>query len=310
MSQTIQELEEELQEIEQTCEQSNIEWQFQGALREYRGPDQVINFKDFKMEGTPKNHIKSGIVELDGMIGGFGKGDIILITGDTGDGKSTFSRFLIRKLAEQNKKSLVFSYEESNFEFLSKFRGDLPDGCLPKILSDKNPTWIERKVVEGIAKFGVECVFIDNLKGIIDYGSPKNLTTEIDFVIQKLKEIAMKYNIVLFLVAHIKKEDGKAIDKNSVKDSKTIVDTASIGLALCRVKQKQTKKQEEEEGIKYTDYTSFYLIKNRYTGKYDNFSMLFHANTGLYSENPKGNIVNENEIKELTKEIDVNTIKF
>lgn len=277
-------------------EQSELEWALKDILREYKGPDEVIRFKDFKMEGTPKNHIKSGIAKLDNIIGGFGKGDIILITGDTGDGKSTFSRFLLRKLAEQEKKSLVFSYEESNFEFLSKFHNELPDGYLPKVVADKSTVWIERKIVEGIAKFKIECVFIDNLKGIIDYGSPKPLTAEIDFTIQKLKEIAMKYNIVLFLVAHIKKEEGKAIDKNSVKDSKTIVDTSSIGIALHRVREKQPKQQEEEEGIRYTNYCSCYIIKNRYNGKCDNLSLLFHPESGLYTEKPQDKIISEEEI--------------
>lgn len=257
--------------------------------------DAVIHFKDFKMDGGDgKNHIACGIPDLDNIIGGFGKGDLHLISGDTGDGKSTFSRFLIRKFSEQGKKCLVFSYEETNQEFLSKFNGDLPDGYIPKVLTAKSPVWIEAKILEAVDMYGIEIVFIDNLKGIIDHQSKRSEVGEVDSIIQALKAIAIKYNIALFLLAHIKKLDSGLIDKNSLTGSKTIVDTASIGLALSRGREKQTKKELEEVGIKYTNYTNFYLIKNRYNGKYNNFRMLFVPETGRYVSG----IINPDDIKD------------
>ena len=67
--------------------------------------DAVIPFKDYKIkEGVGNNHIQSGILELDDITGGFGKGDLQLISGDTGDGKTTFARFLITKFSKQKKK--------------------------------------------------------------------------------------------------------------------------------------------------------------------------------------------------------------
>lgn len=260
----------------------------------HNSDDAVIAFKDYKVPvGNSSNHIKTDITELDDIVGGFGKGDLHLISGDTGDGKTTFARFLIRKFSQQGKKCLVFSYEETNAEFLSKFRGDLPEGYIPKVLTNKSPVWIEAKILEAKELFNVEIVFIDNLKGIIDYDSRRNEVSEVDSIIQRLKAIAIKYNIVLFLLAHIKKLDTGLIDKNSLTGSKTIVDTASIGLALSRGREKQTRKELEEVGIKYTNYTNFYLIKNRYNGKYQNFSMLFHPDTGLYTSG----IISKEDIK-------------
>ncbi len=253
-------------------------------LEDYTATDDaIVHFKDYKApEGTGRNHIPSNIPELDNLIGGFGKGDIILISGDTGDGKSTFSRFLIKKLSEQGKKSLVFSYEETNEEFLSKFRGELPDGYVPKVLTAKDPNWIEAKVLEAVEFYGVEAIFIDNLKGIINYDSKRNEVGEVDAIMQRLKAIAIKYNIVLFLLAHIKKSDTGLIDKNSLTGSKTIVDTASVGIALYRNPIKQNKEQEEENGKLFTNFTTCYLIKNRYRGKYENFLMEFNETTGEY----------------------------
>ena len=268
------------------------------ALEDYSSTDDaIVHFRDYKVPlGAGRNHIPSNIPDLDSLIGGFGKGDIILISGDTGDGKSTFARFLIRKLSEQKKNSLVFSYEETNEEFLSKFAGQLPDGYIPKFLTAKDPVWIEAKILEAKELYGIEAVFIDNLKGIINYDSKRNEVGEVDSIIQKLKAIAIKYNIVLFLLAHIKKSDTGLIDKNSLTGSKTIVDTASVAIALYRNREKQTRKQEEETGIKYNNYTSVYLIKNRYKGLYDSFSLLYRPENGLYTSKPQDTIVNQDEI--------------
>lgn len=281
------------------------------CLEDYTATDDaIVHFKDYKApEGTGRNHIPSNIPELDNLIGGFGKGDIILISGDTGDGKSTFARFLVRKLSEQNKKSLVFSYEETNEEFLSKFSGDLPDGYVPKVLTAKDPIWIEAKVLEATNLYGVEAIFIDNLKGILNYDSKRNEVGEVDSIMQKLKAIAIKYNVVLFLLAHIKKSDTAVIDKNSLTGSKTIVDTSSVGIALYRNRADQKKGEAEEGGIKYTNFTTAYLIKNRYRGVYDNFRMQYFPITGLYGPAPKkittekskrsDSIISKEEIEEL-----------
>lgn len=290
----LEEINAEIQRIEQEWKDGDTDiqdatYRISETLKDYSGDDRVVHFKDYKvLNGVAKHHIPTSIGGLDAMIGGFGKGDIILISGDTGDGKSTFARFLIRKFSEQNKKSLVFSYEESNEEFLSKFQGELPDGYLPIILTAKSPTWIEAKVLEAVLKYGIEIVFIDNLKGIIDHESRRSDVGEVDFIIQRLKEIARKYNIVLVLLAHIKKLDDGLIDKNSLTGSKTIVDTASVGIALRRNEEKLTKQQKEDTGRRFTNYTTFYLIKNRYKGVYDNFQMLYHPDTGLYTEKEEG----------------------
>ena len=308
---------EEIQLIEQEWKEGGED--IQGAthrvkelLENYHNSDDaVIPFKDYKVPaGFGKNHIPTTIPDLDNLIGGVGKGDIILISGDTGDGKTTFSRFLVRKFAEQNKKCLYFSYEETNEEFLSKFRGELPEGYIPKVLTAKSPVWIEAKILEAKELYNIEIVFIDNLKGIIDYDSKRNEVGEVDSIIQKLKAIAIKYNIVLFLLAHIKKSDTGLIDKNSLTGSKTIVDTASVGIALYRGRENQYE-NKEVVGIKYNNWTSFYLIKNRYKGKYDNFSMQFDPETGLYQsgkmplpekkKKSQGNIISEKDIAEAMK---------
>jgi len=298
----INEINQRIQDIEEEWKMGDTDYQdatyrAEEALKDFTSEDdKVIHFKDFKPDvGMAKHHIQTNIKELDNLTGGMGKGDLILISGDTGDGKSSFARFLIRKFSEQKKNSLVFSYEESNQEFLEKFMGNLPDGYLPKVLTDNSTTWIEAKILQAVNDFKVEIVFIDTMEGIVDYRSKLSEVGVVSSIIQRLKAIAIKYNVVMFLMCGINKSETGLIDKNSITGSKIIVKTASVGIALSRGKEKpRNKEQLETEGVKFTNYTNFYLIKNRYKGKYDNFSMLFHPETGLYTEKQ---LVDQEDIK-------------
>lgn len=266
-------------------------------LKEYRGDDRVIPFYEFKV-GDQKGKIKTGIMGLDNIIGGVGKGDVITITGDTGDGKTTWSRFLTIKFSEIGKKCLWFSYEETNEEFLRGFAGKLPEGYFPMTMNDTSLTWIEARILEGILKYKTEIVFIDNLYFITDYLSPKNLTTEIAITMRRLKTIALKYNITIFLLAHIKKQDSVVIDKNSIRDSKAVADISSLIIAVRRLRQgDQNKKDMEQHGVIWTNDTLFSLIKNRYNGKMESFAMEFDG--GIYKEKGLNKVMEEIKIGEL-----------
>src|SRR3990172_11691367 len=58
------------------------------------------------------DRIKTGINELDKMIGGFPAGKTILITGDAGSGKTIFGLQFANISCEENKKTAYISTEE------------------------------------------------------------------------------------------------------------------------------------------------------------------------------------------------------
>jgi replicative DNA helicase len=259
------------------------------ALEEYTGDDRVIPMKEFVMPIIDeKSSIVSGIKELDGIIKRFKKGDIFTITAGSGVGKSTFARELLIRFALAGKKSLYFSYEDTNEGLIEKLGNDIPDGYIPNVLIDKSLVWIEARVLEAIVKYKVEIVFIDNIKAITDFGA-RNVNNSIEGTMQKIKEIAMKYNVAIFLCAHIKKEDNKIIDLNSIKDSTAIGDVSSIVMSLKRIEAKQNKDEKLSEGVKKTNYTLVSIIKNRNNGKEESFKMLFVPNgdSGRFIEEMK-----------------------
>ena len=235
------------------------------TLKEYVGEDRVIPISEYQMPVyDEKSSFFSGIKKLDDIFGKFKKGDIFTITAPTGQGKSTFAREIFIRFAEQGKKCLYFSYEDRNEGFIEKLGKNLPEGYIPMILNDKSLTWIEARVLEAILKYNVEIVFIDNLKSITDFMA-RSVNNSIEFSMQRLKEIAMKYNILIFLCAHIRKDESKNIDINSIKDSSAIADISSLVIALIR----------EVEKSEYTNITSFSVIKNRNNGNLKRFKMNF-----------------------------------
>lgn len=308
----IQELENELQAIEHQYEKSELEWAFQDALKDYKGDDEVISFKRWQEinKGQKRNCFLTGLNELDTITGGFHAGDLITITGETGQGKTSFSQYLTIKLSENKMRSLWFSYEMPIDNFLQKFE-TLPDGYLPKVLLDRNIVWIERKIVEAIAKYDTKCVFIDHLHYLFNLRESKNVSLEIGDIMRNLKLIAKKYNITIFIMAHTgKSRDDGSVGIDNIRDSSFVAQESDYVIAVWRVKKSKIKEVQRADGIEYTSETKIFVAKNRYTGHIASISTKY--NNGIYEINEDYVKIPTQQEQENTykKEIKVNEIKF
>ena len=299
---TLEQLEAQLEEIERHEESSELEWQFQNALMEYRGEDQVISFQKYRDENknTKLVGFNSGLGALDELTSGFHKGDLITITGETGQGKTSFSQFLTSQFSKDKIKSLWFSYEMPVLNFLAKFGEDLPDGYLPKVLSDRNITWIERKIVEGIVKFKIQVVFIDHLHYLFNLRETKNVSLEIGDIMRSLKIIAKKYNITIFIMAHTgKSRDDGSVGLDNIRDSSFVAQESDYVIAVWRDKVKQNRETLQADGIKYTGDTTIFVAKNRYTGLVSSIKTKYVHATNTYSVNQSVMMPTKKEVEEI-----------
>ena len=149
MDETIQDLEKRLKEIEESGNKAEIEERLYGELKGYTGDDRVIPFKEVVlMEKTPC--VSSGLSKLDFLIEGFHEGDLTVVTGPTGQGKTTLLQTFTINLSKQKIKSLWFSYEVTVQNLILKFGNDIPDGYVPRLLRETSLIWIERRIVDGI----------------------------------------------------------------------------------------------------------------------------------------------------------------
>jgi len=225
-------------------------------LGELDNDDRIVSFEEMLALVDEENEtaaFKSSIPSLDDALKGFEPGELVVISGITGEGKSTLSRTLTVNFSKQNIKALWFTYEEPPRYFLKKFP-ELPVAYMPARLSDKSTDWIQGRIRVAVASKGINVVFVDHLHYLIDLMRTQNSSFEIGSIVRNLKKIALLYGIVIFLIAHttkIKFDEEPGI--GSVRDSSFIEQEADTVLYIWR--------KADEENV-----STLKIAKNRKTG--------------------------------------------
>ena len=190
--------------------------------------------------------IKTGINDVDKVIGGMVMGQVILLTGKRGDGKSTFMSQLVANALDQGESIFAYSGELADFHFKrwldfqlagsvnidereNEFGNtiySIKENALNAInewykgrafiydneyIDEKNEMESLCDTIERVIKqYGTRLVCIDNLMTAMEtVNEQNNLYLAQSNFVGRLKKIAMKYQIVIILVAHPRKsKDG------------------------------------------------------------------------------------------------------
>ena len=209
-------------------------------LAQYNGEDRVISSYEFEKElQEAKNKeiitFKSEIPTLDQYTGGFETGELVVVSGFTGNGKTSFCQSLTVAFEKQNIKVLWFSYEMPAKQFFSKFPG-LPLFYLPRQTKERALEWIEDRIIEAKVKYEIKVVMIDHLHFLVDLIKMKHPSLEIGTIVRSLKGLAMKHNIVIFLIAHTsmpKSKDSPGLE--DIRDSSFVTQEADAVLVVHRI---------------------------------------------------------------------------
>lgn len=209
-------------------------------LREYQGPDEVVTAREMrnellKQDDNPPFTIASGYPAIDTVVGGgFRLGECHVISGVTGQGKTLLSQSMTRSFDKQEVVSLWFSYEVSARDFISRHGDNIPHFVLPKMLETQNLRWLEERVHEAKLKHGIEAVFIDHLHYLVDF-TFRNTSYSIGMIMTDLIGIAQRYNVAIFLIAHIgKMKKGDEPGLEDLRDSSFISQYGSNVMFLWR----------------------------------------------------------------------------
>ncbi|RMF99538.1 MAG: hypothetical protein D6726_12825 [Nitrospirae bacterium] len=201
-----------------------------------------------KVETPPA--YRTGFPTLDSAVGGVVPGELIIVSGWTGHGKTSFLRSVTKSLIGQDILPLWFQFEEPYRQFLEKFQGidgGVPVFALPERVKQHSVDWVEERIEEGRIKWGVKAVIIDHLhrlldsrmrrKAILEAGS-NNISTFVGANVMAIKQLALRFNMPIFLVAHTGKpnpSDSKdKLDLGSVRDSSFIEQEADLVLYVWR----------------------------------------------------------------------------
>ena len=111
-------------------------------------------------------------------------------------------------------------------------------------------------------------MFVDHLHFIVDFGD--NMSVQIGKTMRELKRIAKTWDIVIVLIAHLKKTKvDEQPDLEDLRDSSFIAQEADTVIMLWR----QTERQNGQVVI--TNNVNISVQANRRTGKTGNVKMVF-----------------------------------
>lgn len=241
--------------------------------RKYKGEDEVISsYELVEKVQLRKDELKimSDWSGLDRILSGFRLKQLVTISAATKSGKTSFCIDLTMRIKEHS--PLWLPFEEGAEELIQKFveRDEEPPLFFtPENITGNTLLWVEKKIIESIAKYNTKVVFIDHLHFIIPFTAERQ-DLAIGRAMRTLKHLSKKWNICIFIIAHLKKtrlESQPGLE--DLRDSSFVAQESDTVIMLYR-QQKRDKGQ-----IIITDNVNLSVQANRRTGKTGNVKMVF-----------------------------------
>jgi len=242
---------------------------------EYKDDDDISLIKDLATEGFDQRvKYPTGLTVIDeAMEGGVAEGDLVIITGTSGHGKTTVSQTITCNLVKKMIPVLWFSYEVTLDALNTKFKtmgvGSEYPIYAPKKLANGNVDWIRYKIMQGLEKFDTKVVVIDHLDFLT---SSKNKSQENEALAFKkitteLKNISRDLKITIIAMAHLKKlPDDKEPDMQDIGYSAGIFQLADYVLIINRVRNQQSGNMFAQ-GEVFSKLSRLKIVKNRLNGR-------------------------------------------
>lgn len=203
--------------------------------------------------------------------GGNCLGDLIVIVGNTGLGKSTLATQICGYWWKQKGyKTLIYSGEMdaswviNDLSLQQNFSGS-DDNCFIASV-------IDIEGIEHCAEEGFKVFLIDNLMTLSQFDD--DLYMSQSRTVKKLKEIALKYNCLILLVCHPNKtkdfKKGEELTIDSISGTSNIGNLANLIMALNRGELPNERVLE--------------VLKNRKTGQLGKLNLEFNRDNKSYKE--------------------------
>ncbi len=235
--------------------------------------------------------IYTNITEVDRLIGGLLFGQVILLTGKRGEGKSTLMSQFVAEALDQDYPVMCYSGELTDYHFkrwldfqiagpdnVTVTRNSFGDDVysIGESIGQKISNWYRDKayiydnnaipddeaemesllvtIENAIRRYGTKLICIDNLMTAMDVSINDDLyRAQSDFV-RKLKRIAVLHNVAIVLVAHPRKSKD-SFQNDDVSGSADITNRVDIVMSYARADDKHP----ECDGL-------LVVTKNRLTG--------------------------------------------
>lgn len=212
-------------------------------------------------------HISTGFTQLDQLLGGFYFGQLILLTGRRGKGKSTLASQFVCHALHTGHSCFAYSGEliHSNFrewmdrqlvgpeglKEITNHNGKTDwtprDGQRQRLhdwyyhtmylydetsIDDEETESLMQTVEKQVKEYGIKVVLLDNLMTALEENLSADLNRLQSNFVRNLAQIARKYNAIIFLVAHPRKRKGDSsdFDADDVMGSGNITNAVDVVL--------------------------------------------------------------------------------
>ena len=274
--------------------------------------DALINIVDVERIDLDKiEKFKTGIVEIDSLIGGIPLEGTTVITGKSGEGKSTFASQVLAKAIDAGYKCMAYSGELPNGMFkewlylqLAGKNNIYMQENNPRISVDvesKIDAWIDEKlwlydvdslfkcsenelsglleiIEQAILQYECRVILIDNLMTALDIVDPENALynkyeAQAHFV-RKLAEIGRNYKVAIILVAHKRKNMNSSDINDEISGSSEITNYSTMIINYSKYTA-----SEIANGSKPTDRKMSVTKERLKGGSANSFNVTFEPNS-------------------------------
>ena len=264
---------------------------------------QIIRAADVKRKSlADMQYCDTGIKPLDEMIGGIYFGQLVILTGERGKGKSTLGGQFILQAIDAGEKCFVYSGEMPNWAVtdwldrqaagrehiisrrqpngavtysassdaawnISRWYYDLlylRDAESLDLVDDDEETEALIDVIrDAIVQYGCRVLLLDNLLTAMEDDTAVDYYRQQTIFVRQLAHLAQAYDVIIYLVAHPRKSSADTFRNDDVSGSGNITNLASLVLQYAEPKEEaQNNRDAEDPGDRILRVT-----KNRLTGK-------------------------------------------
>lgn len=207
--------------------------------------------------------ISTGFVELDSMISGLNKGELVLLASRPGMGKTALALNMAMRAAKRGYPTAVFSLEMSTGQLIRRLlsgesyvdagkirTGNLDKEDWSKLSSavaelSKAELYIDDNSMSSVADIHAKCRRIKNLGlVVIDYlqlmasGNAENRQQAVSEISRSLKVMAKELNVPVLCLSQLSRESAKRSDKrptlSDLRESGSLEQDADIVLGIYR----------------------------------------------------------------------------
>lgn len=218
---------------------------------------------DDEIAGVP-----TGLTDLDKLLGGLQKSDLIIIAGRPGSGKTGFLLSIAKNAAQKHKKHVaIFSLEMSNEQLVQRLiaqetgidtqrlrTGKLEGDEWPlfthaiEVLSDTTiflddtpaitPIQLRTKCRRLMMEYSLDLVIVDYLQLMASDSRNENRVQEVSYISRTLKSLARELNVPVLTAAQLSRavehREGKKPQLSDLRESGSIEQDADIVLFIHR----------------------------------------------------------------------------